>query len=181
MTEPQGDGVPQWQRPAQTEVASFQLRLVDLGTRFRVRVDVSEGWVSLTALLVPRVWRQALRVGAAVAAGALGVVLAAWVIRFTWSDPVPYAVLAGGLLAFIVLAALAARPARIETARLAATSLSNVSIQRQSFPVQRVIVELMGPVGGDWSTDGRLRLVCDSEDEADRLVAALQAAAHGLL
>ena len=179
MSELRPDGLPLWQTPA--EATSFQLRLIDVGTRFRVRVDVSDGWVSLTALLIPRVWRQTLRVGAAVAAGALGVVLAAWVIRFTWTDPVPYALLAGCLLAFLVLATLAARPARVETVRMAATSLSNVWIERQSFPVQRVIVNLAGPVGGDWSPDGRLRLICESDDEADRLFAALQAAAHGRL
>ena len=96
MNELRSDGSPLWQTRDQT--ASFQLRLVDAGTRFRVRLDVAGGWVSLTALLIPRVWRQALRVGAAVAAGALGVVLVAWVVRFTWSDPVPYALLSACLL-----------------------------------------------------------------------------------
>ena len=173
-----------WLAPILSYLLAFepnQGRFLGISLGTSVNIFPIEGWVSLTALLVPRVWRQASRVGAAVAAGALGVVLAAWVIRFTWSDPVPYALLAGGLLAFIVLAALAARPARVETARLEATSLSNVWIERQSFPMQRVTVNLTGPVGGDWSTDGRLRLVCESEDEAERLVAALQAAAHGLL
>lgn len=179
MNELRPDGLPLWQTAVET--ASFQLRLIDAGTRFRVRVDVSDGWVSLTALLIPRVWRQTLRVGAAVAAGALGVVLVAWVVRFTWTDPVPYALLSACLLAFIVLATFAARPARVETARMAATSLSNVWIEHQSFPAQRVIVNLVGPVGGDWSVDGRLRLVCESDDEAGRLFAALQAAAHGRL
>jgi len=179
MNQSRPDGLPLWQEPPPE--ASFQLRLIDAGTRFKVRLDVNGGWLSLTALLVPRAWRQALRVGAAVAAGALGVVLVAWVVRFTWTDPVPYALLSGCLLAFIALAALAARRARVETVRLAATSLSNVWVEHQSFPTQRVIVNLVGPVSGDWSPDGRLRLVCESEGEADRLVAALQAAARGRL
>jgi len=172
-------GLPSWQEPSSPE--SFQLRIIDAGTRFRVRLDVVGGWVSLTALLVPRQWRQGVRLGSAIAAGAFGVVLVSWLVRLTWADPVPYALLAACLLALVVLAVLAARQARVETVRFAATELTDVLIERQTFPQQRVIVSVVGPVAGDWSPDGRLRLVCDGEDEAGRLVAALQAAAHGRL
>jgi len=152
-------------------IASCQIQFIS-GVRTRLRVDVHEGWLALTGILIPRDWRRFAQLSAVVFGVVIGLTLV--LLRPVWS-PRFFAVLAGVLVLFLMAVMIASRPSRIVSLVLPLASVGfSAPAAAGMLDRRKTIVTLLGPFGGERSDDGTIKLACSGEADAQALVAALQ-------
>jgi hypothetical protein len=154
-------------------LASYQARFVSSGIATRMRVDVHQGWLAITGVLLTRRWRTFVQIALFVIVFVIAV--AVIVVRPLWS-PQLFAVVAAALFAFLVIVLTAGRPSRVVTLLAPLSEVSCVAPEStvESLGGKTKTVILRGPFGGEWSTNGMIKLTFTSEADALGLVAAVR-------
>jgi hypothetical protein len=152
---------------------SFQAKFVSSGVATRMRVDVHEGWLAITGVLLPRRWRKAVQI--ALYGAVLVIVVDLLLVRPLWSAAL-FAVLTAALLAFLVIVLVGERPARVVSlvVPLDQVSCAPPETTVESLGGRRKVVTLYGPFAGEWSANGAIKLVFASEADARGVTAALR-------
>jgi hypothetical protein len=154
-------------------LVSVQARFVSSGIATRMRVDVHDGWLAVTGVMLPRRWRMSVQIALFVTAFVIAFALI--VVRPLWS-PQLFAVVTAALFAFLVIMVAAGRPSRVVTLLVPLSQVSLVAPEAtvESLGGKRRTVILRGPFGGDWSTNGMIKLTFANEADALSLIAALR-------
>lgn len=159
-----------------TGLQSFQAKFVSSGIATRMRVDVHEGWLAITGVMLPRRWRKMVQVALFVTVFIMTVDLI--VVRPLWS-PQMFAVLAAALLAFLIIVFVAEHPARVVSLVVPIGQVRFAAPEStvESLGGKKKVVTLIGPFAGEWSANGMIKLMFAAEGDAQGLIAALTGAA----
>jgi hypothetical protein len=140
-----------------------------------MRVDIHDGWLAITGVLLPRSWRVTVQI--ALYSAVLLVVVDLLLVRPLWSAAL-FAVLAAALLAFLAVVLVGERPARVVSLVVPIDQVrcapSETSVESLGGRHKRVT--LYGPFAGEWSANGAIKLVFASEADARAVTAALSKA-----
>jgi hypothetical protein len=151
---------------------SFQAKFVSSGVATRMRVDVHDGWLAITGVLLPRRWRKAVQIS--LYAAVLVMIVDLLLVRPLWSAAL-FAVLAAALLIFLLTVLVGERPARVVSLVLPLDQVSSAPSETsvESLRGRHKAVTLYGPFAGEWSANGAIKLVFASEADARAVTAAL--------